>query len=132
MRVELHMEEVFVDIVGYEGLYKISNLGRVMSCPRCRTSVGRGKKYQGHEDKPNFEWHWKSRILKPIDSEGRLQINLHDLGDKQHRLQVAHLVAYHFILNKLPHKVKITRVSFKDGNYHNCSEGNIKVNVKRC
>lgn len=35
-----NMEEVWKDIAGYEGLYQVSNLGRVKSTPRSRTKGG--------------------------------------------------------------------------------------------
>lgn len=36
--------EIWKDIEGYEGLYKISNLGRVMSCERYVRTCGNGKR----------------------------------------------------------------------------------------
>lgn len=37
------MIETFVDIIGYEGLYQISNLGRVKSLPKYRNSTETGE-----------------------------------------------------------------------------------------
>lgn len=40
------MEEIWKDVVGYEGLYEVSNLGRVRSLPRTITVQRNGFSYQ--------------------------------------------------------------------------------------
>jgi len=74
------MEEIWKDVVGYEGLYQVSNLGRVKS-------LGFDK------------WH-KGKILKPsYDSKGNyLFIGLHADGKVTQR-NVHRLVAETFIPN---------------------------------
>ena len=74
------MEEIWKDVVGYEGLYQVSNLGRVKS-------LGFDK------------WH-KGRILKPaFDSKGNyLFVGLHKDGKVTQR-NVHRLVAESFIPN---------------------------------
>lgn len=74
------MEEVWKDVKGYEGLYQVSNLGRVKS-------LGFDK------------WH-KGRILKPaFDSKGNyLFVGLHKDGKVTQR-NVHRLVAESFIPN---------------------------------
>lgn len=58
------MNEVFKDVKGYEGLYQISNLGRVKSLER--KIMKRGNIYT-----------LKEKILKPcVDNEGYLHVRL--------------------------------------------------------
>lgn len=58
------MEEIWKDIKGYEGLYQISNLGKVKSL--ARTTVRRGNKY-----------FLKEKILKPqLGGIGYYQVSL--------------------------------------------------------
>lgn len=74
------MEEIWKDIVGYEGLYQVSNLGRVKS---------RG----------SDKWH-KGRMLKPMfDGKGNyLFVGLHKNGKTKQR-NIHRLVAEAFIIN---------------------------------
>jgi len=72
------MDEIWTDINGFEGLYKVSNSGKIFSCPR---------KYVKHNGK----------ILTPNNgARGYLQVDLCKEG-KQHRKYVHHLVAEHFL-----------------------------------
>ena len=70
------MEEIFKDIVGFEGYYEVSNLGRIKSL-----------------------WFGKERILKPAkNSNGYLFVNL--CKDKEkHKKLVHRLVTQAFIPN---------------------------------
>lgn len=114
----MHNVEIFVDIKGFEGLYQVSNLGRVKSLGRRRYRRGSIK-----VPKTTQEWNYQERILKPIEMNGRLKVNLHDLSDNQKGVSIATLVAIHFLLtdsDKYP-----TRINFKDGDYHNCSSDNL-------
>ena len=77
-----NMKEVWKDIVGYEGLYQVSNLGTVKSLP----------KYCG------VRWD-NGRILKPFtNKDGYLVITL-SLNGKLKHFQVHRLVAEAFIPN---------------------------------
>lgn len=70
--------EIWKDIEGYEGLYQVSNMGRVKSFPRNTT---------------------KGKILKPKKNcKGYLCLNLYKDG-KRKSLKVHRLVALTFILN---------------------------------
>lgn len=75
------MEEIWKDVVGYEGLYQVSNLGRVKSFPR-----------------NNFKY---GRILKPfIDKNGYQSVSLCKNNNISHK-RVYRLVALHFVDNPL-------------------------------
>ena len=77
------MTEVWRDITGYEGLYQISNTGRVKSLDRIN-NVGR---------------HCKERMLSiGLDGTGYLMIGLYKMG-KRYPTNIHRLVAIHFIAN---------------------------------
>lgn len=75
--------EIWKDVVGYEGLYQVSNLGRVKSLEKCRTD-GR---------------HYGEKVLKPsVNLCGYLSYDL--CKDGGSRRTLAHrIVAYAFIPN---------------------------------
>lgn len=94
------MEEVWKDIDGYEGLYKISNLGRIKS-------LKKGKEI----------------ILKPRkDKDGYLQVGLWKNGNKKQKT-VHRLVALHFIPNNDLFK---TEINHKDENKENNNLNNLE------
>lgn len=95
------------DIVGFEGMYQISNEGQVRSYPK--TIIRRnGVKAYIHE-----------RIIKPTHiNSGYKIINLHKNGKMRHYL-IHRLVAEHFI----PNEKGFEFVNHKDENKHNnCAE----------
>lgn len=79
------MEEVWKDIKGYEGLYKVSNYGRVWSVKR----FNRGRIFGGKE------------INICVDHRNRRSILLNKEG-KSKRHIVARLVAFEFVENPNP------------------------------
>ena len=91
--------EIWKDIVGYEGLYKISNLGRVKSLAR--------------------KFHPKEKILQQrLDKDSYARVDLSKIDSKPKRNGVHRLVAFHFTnnYNNLP------QVNHKDGvKLNNCS-----------
>lgn len=91
--------EIWVDIVGYENLYQISNFGRIRS-KRKRVKCKNGKTFYQHE-----------RIIKPTHiNSGYEIVNLHgENGRLYHRL-VHRLVAEHF----LPNPLGLEQVNHKD------------------
>jgi hypothetical protein len=92
------MTEMFIPIKGYEGLYEVSNLGKVKSLP----------KYKG----TNYSQAIKEKILKGTPSgKGYLQVLLCNRGN-QKRFLVHRLVAIHFIEN---HN-NLPQVNHKNGN----------------
>lgn len=80
------MDEIWKDIEGYEGLYQVSNLGRVRSLlriNRCfdKTYIRKGKVLKGMSDKDGYSY-----VL--LSKEG-----------VQRKFLIHRLVAKHFILN---------------------------------
>lgn len=87
--MESNLTEIWKDIEGYEGLYQVSNLGRVKSLDR--------KEYFYRGDTP-VERIRKGCILSPSSSCGYLHVNLHD-GKKRKMKLIHRLVAQAFIPN---------------------------------
>lgn len=76
--------EEWSDVVGYEGLYQVSNLGRVKSLP----------KNMGGE---NNRYVSKTKIMKTaITPHGYISVNLHK-NSKLYRIFVHRLVAFAFL-----------------------------------
>ena len=107
------LQEIWNDIQGYEGLYQVSNFGRVKSLPK-KHDISMGKGY----------YITKERILQPgEDKDGYLQVGLRK--NKKTRMRKIHrLVAETFIpnLNNLP------QVNHKDENKQN----NDVINLEWC
>lgn len=96
-----HTNERWKDIPGYEGMYQVSNLGRVKSMARV---ICNGKGY----------YLSKEKILKPnVLAKGYLQVELQK-NRKRHCLQVHRIVAATFIDN--PHKDLYNQVNHLNGN----------------
>ena len=80
--------EVWKDIKGYEGLYQVSNMGRVKSLGRMVASKKGSKQYR------------KERILKPWTNRGGyLQVTLCNGSNKRTAPQVHRLVCKEFHKN---------------------------------
>ncbi|KAA6303162.1 MAG: hypothetical protein EZS26_000765 [Candidatus Ordinivivax streblomastigis] len=95
------MEEIFKNIHGYEGLYQVSNFGRVKSCERFVYKGIRGQT-QLLQDK----------ILKQSKQKtGYLSVVLYNLGKKQTHF-IHRLVAIAFI----PNPENLPEVNHKDEN----------------
>jgi len=79
------MEEIWKDIIGYEGKYQISNLGRVKSIARKFTRKG-------------YLVTIKERVLKQkTETYGYWAVGLNDNSMKVHKIH--RLIAIHFIPN---------------------------------
>lgn len=97
--------EVFRDIPGYEGLYQVSNIGRVKSLPRSGDNNPSGRRL--HE-----------RILKPdVNQHSHTQYHRVTLckNGKTRRFLVHRLVASIFIPNP-DNKPDINHIDFNGGN----------------
>lgn len=96
------IEEIWRDVLGYEGFYKISNLGRLMSLNRT--------------DKKG-----SNIIMKPYQSRGYFQVNLKVKGIRKMK-HIHRLIAIAFIPNpeNKPH------INHIDGNKGNNSMSNLE------
>lgn len=81
--MSLNRKEIWKDIIGYEDLYQVSNLGNVRSKQRL-DSIGRLK---------------KEKYLKPIKNKSYFRVQLYKNGKATNYL-IHRLVACHFIDNK--------------------------------
>ena len=108
--------EEWRQVKGYEGLYEVSNLGRVRSLDRYQERVCPGKR-------PFFQ-HYKGKIMKQSKNNmGYFTIQL-QIHKKVGRFLVSRLVAESFVPN--PNKLPI--VNHKDQNPAN----NIADNLEWC
>lgn len=94
------MEEVWKDVIGYEGLYLISNLGRLK------------RLYKGRPE----------RIIKPV--KGSFGYMFYSFGKncKIKTFRIHRLVAIHFV----PNPNNYTEVNHIDGNKENCADWNLE------
>lgn len=83
------MEEIWKDVVGWEGIYQVSNLGHVRSLDRMVRRSVNGDKFV------------KGVLLKPRkDKDGYMTVHLRETSNKRNRLVKVHrLVAGAFIKN---------------------------------
>jgi NUMOD4 motif-containing protein/HNH endonuclease/NUMOD1 domain-containing protein len=106
--------EIFVSVNGYDGIYEISNFGRIKSLKR------------------NIEYLNKNgnvvncvlpeKILIPgVHTNGYLKISLYK-NAKEERFFIHRLVAIHFILNP----ENKPQVNHKDGDRKNCKLNNLE------
>lgn len=111
------MEEVWKDIEGYEGLYQVSNLGRVKSFGKLITGTGRG-----------FPRYKRPSLLKPcLTGAGYYFVNLtNEFGI--HKMHVIHrLVGKAFI----PNPQNKGDINHKDGNKLNNIVSNLEWNTRQ-
>ena len=102
------MEEVWRDIKGYEGLYKVSNLGRVKSF---RNFSGFNKKFYKRE-----------KIMTPVDNgRGYLHVMLSKNKNTKH-VYIHRLVAQSF----LPNPNNLQEINHKDENKKNNRVDNLE------
>ena len=111
------MEEIWRDVKGYEGLYQVSNLGRIKSLERFI-------KTRKNKNGMNGYIHKQESIRIPTkDYKGYLRLNLCKEG-KQKPFKVHRLVAQAFI----PNPNNLPQVNHKDEN----KENNCITNLEWC
>lgn len=104
------MEEIWKDIKSYEGLYQVSNLGRIKSLKKIRRN---GKGFYVQEEKLKTLQLWKE--------EGYYSIVLYK-NDGGRTYHIHRLVAQAFI----PNPENLPQVNHKDGNKSNNSVENLE------
>ena len=106
------MEEIWKWVDGYQGFYKVSNLGRVKSVDR----------YVYCEVSPNKLQHLFGKVLKSkIDKKGYAIVYLSKEG-KQKAKKIHRLVAQAFI----PNPLNLPQVNHIDGNKTNNNVSNLE------
>lgn len=103
---QFKMTVLWLDIKGYDGLYKISNEGDVMRL---------------YKDSRRANRYGKSRILKPSFTKGYAHVTL-SKNDQQETRRIARMVAEAFI----PNPKGKPEVNHKDGNKANDCDWNLE------
>jgi hypothetical protein len=110
------MKEIWKDIPEYEGLYQISNLGRIKSLDR--TVEGIIKKYS-----------YKSKILKAgTTTQGHLHVNLYK--DKKSKSRTIHQLVAIVFLNHIPSGFNIVIDHIDNDKNNNCID-NLQLITQR-
>jgi len=111
------MKEIWKEIIGYEGLYEVSNYGNIKSISRTIT-------------KGNITYVTKDKLLKQsVDTVGYPYVNLSDYK-KQKTFRVHQLVAIAF-LNHTPNKYDGLLVDHIDGDKLNNYLSNLQLVTNR-
>lgn len=104
------MDEAWKDILGYEGFYQISNLGRIKSLPRYRKNGKTSGKYLQ-----------RGIIRKNYDSKTYSCINLSKEGKT--KTHFIHILVANAFLDKIEGKNYVNHI---DGNKHNNNVNNLE------
>ena len=112
MNIEILEGEVWKEVVGYEGFYRVSNFGRILALPRI---INRKSK----KGNPRV-CLYKQKLLKPGNDGHYMVVNLCNQGHKMHSIH--RLVALHFIENPY-NKPQVNHI---DGNKLNCVFTNLE------
>ena len=104
------MSEIWKDVIGLEGIFQVSNMGRIRSLDKYANVCGGGKRLV------------KGRILKPTKLQnGYYEAQFHHKGERIIYL-LHRLVAIHFIDNPL----NLPEVNHKDENPQNNNVENLE------
>ena len=104
--------EIWLPVVGYEGVYEVSNLGRVRGVPRILTNC------QGVTRK------WPEYILKPQpDSHGYTQVTLYRPEKKTKCFKIYRLVAEAFLAEDQSEGLEVNHI---DGDKSNNTVANLE------
>lgn len=109
------MEEVWKDIKGYEGLYEVSNLGRVR---RCDAEIERKNRWNG---KTNLVW--KGHIVKTHTSRRSGYTSVGLCKDGVHSVIRLHRVVAQAFLDNPDN---LPQINHKDGNKTNNAVSNLE------
>lgn len=113
MYTECYLNEIWKDIAGYEGLYQVSNFGRVRSLDRVDS--------ENHYRKGQI---MKQKMTKgPGRGAGYMRVGLRN-GKKQKEYLVHRLVAMAFI----PNPCNLPQINHRDG----CRANNCVDNLEWC
>lgn len=114
-------QEVWKDIKGFEGLYQVSNFGRVKSLTVERTVRSVKRRSGKIQDET---WTRSERILKQICRHGSLYVNLYHLDHTRVSISTKLLVARSFL--DFPEDLPTQRVKLID-KHAAPSVANIKI-----
>lgn len=100
------MEEVWKDVVGWEGLYQVSNLGKVRSLDRhVKGRLKNGKNIKG-----------RILVLR-YDKDGYLTVHLRDCDNNKNKLCKVHRIVAEAFIPKIDGKDNIDHInSIRDDN----------------
>lgn len=99
------MEEIWKDVVGYEGLYEISNMGNIRKLPTITiTSDGRVQHYKGHN------------LNLTKDKDGYYRVWLRK--DKQRKAHFIHRLVYEAFIGDIPQDKVINHIDCNKNNNH--------------
>lgn len=107
------MEEIWKDIKGYEGCYKISNTGKVLSIARTTVTAFHNRKHVTN-----------NRLLKSYTTKCGYSVVALSKGNQKIRYSVHRLVAEAFI----PNPKNLPQVNHKD----ECKSNNCVENLEWC
>lgn len=111
------MDEKWVDIIGYEGIYQVSNCGRVKSLDRIIYFTG-ANQFGSFSTSKKI----KGRIIQPsLNKDGYYQISLYKNGKAENKF-VHQLVAIAFI----PNPQNKPTVNHRDGEKTNNNANNLE------
>lgn len=108
------MEEIWKDIAGYEGIYQVSNLGKIRSCER-KIFYKKGSPRSSYKTEA-------SKIMSQHLSSSGYYVVTFGSGGKHRTFSVHRIVAQAFILNQ-ENKPQVNHI---DGNRLNNCANNLK------